>query len=57
MNKKIIEMLIKIASKLRKEENLSKKEMDLIQALIQCAINDLGGIKDDNNGTGGKEKI
>lgn len=57
MNKKIIDMLFSIELKIIHKEELSKKEIDLLKALIHCALIDLGGIEDDNNGIGGKEEI
>lgn len=56
MTKKIIEMLNKIEIKIQLEKQLTKKEKELIRALIRSAVMDLGGVADDNNGTGGTEE-
>lgn len=56
MTKKIIELLKKIEIKIQLEKKLTKKEKDLLRALIRSAIMDLGGVVNDNNGTGGTEK-
>ena len=57
MNKKIIDTLFIIENKIIRGEDLNKKEKELLKALIHCALIDLGGIKDDNNGTGGTQEI
>lgn len=56
MTKKIIKMLNEIEIKIQLEKKLTKKEKDLIRALIKSAVMDLGGVADDNNGTGGTEE-
>ena len=46
----------KIEIKIQLEKQLTKKEKELIRALIRSAVMDLGGVADDNNGTGGTEE-
>ena len=36
--------------------NMTEEEKELIRALIRSAVMDLGGVADDNNGTGGTEE-
>ena len=48
MNKKVIRILQKIEIKIINNEKLSKKELNLIRALIQCSILDLTGENNDN---------
>lgn len=56
MIKKVIKMLQKIEIKIINNEKLSKKEVNLIRALIQCSILDLTGGNNDNTSTGTTEE-
>lgn len=56
MKKKIIKMLNKIEIKIQLEKKLTKSEKDLIRALIRSAVMELGGVINDNDGTGRTEE-